>query len=85
MLEGEVKHLRTAQNMRMYDIRGLTASPRCSRSRNEIELDEADGTTRIIHRSESCALDIQARDGAAPARRRLRRATRSAAASTAAR
>ena len=36
----------------LYDIRGFDRVAQVQRSRNEIELDEADGTTRIIHRSE---------------------------------
>ena len=36
----------------MYDIRGFDRVAQIQRSRNEIELDDAGGTTRIIHRSE---------------------------------
>jgi SAM-dependent methyltransferase len=51
-LEGTIRHPRTGQTMRMYDIRSFDRVAQVQRSRNEVELDEADGTTRIIHRSE---------------------------------
>jgi SAM-dependent methyltransferase len=52
VLEGETRHPRTGEIMRMYDTRGFDRVAQVQRSRNEIELDAADGTTRIIHRSE---------------------------------
>jgi SAM-dependent methyltransferase len=52
VLEGEIKHRRTGETMRMYDTRGFDRVAQVQRSRNEIEVDEADGATRIIHRSE---------------------------------
>lgn len=51
-LEGETKHPQTGQTMRFYDTRGFDRVAQIQHSRNEIEVDEADGTTRIIHRSE---------------------------------
>jgi hypothetical protein len=51
-LEGETKHPRTGQTMRCYDIRSFDRVAQVQRSRMEVELDEDDGTTRIIHRSE---------------------------------
>src|SRR5262249_20627402 len=51
-LEGETKHPGTGQTLRVYDIRGFDRVAQVQRSRTEVELDEADGTTRIIHRSE---------------------------------
>jgi SAM-dependent methyltransferase len=51
-LEGETKHPRTGQTIRCYDIRSFDRVAQLQRSRNEVELDEADGTTRIIQRSE---------------------------------
>jgi SAM-dependent methyltransferase len=51
-LEGEIKHPRTGQTLRAYDIRGFDRVAQVQHSRNEVELDEADGTTHIIHRSE---------------------------------
>ena len=51
-LEGETKHPRTGQTIRCYDTRSFDRVAQLQRSRNEVELDEADGTTRIIHRSE---------------------------------
>jgi hypothetical protein len=38
--------------MRCYDIRSFDRVAQVQRSRMEVELDEDDGTTRIIHRSE---------------------------------
>jgi SAM-dependent methyltransferase len=52
VLEGEIKHPHSGQTLRMYDTRGFDRVAQIQRSRNEIEQDEADGTTRIIHRSE---------------------------------
>jgi SAM-dependent methyltransferase len=52
VLEGEFPHPHTGQTVRMYDTRGFDRVAQVQRSRNEIELDEVDGTTRIIHRSE---------------------------------
>ena len=52
MLEGETKHPRTGQTMRCYDTRSFDRVAQVQRSRYEVELDDADGTTRIIHRSE---------------------------------
>jgi SAM-dependent methyltransferase len=51
-LEAEIKHPRTGQTIRCYDTRSFDRVAQLQRSRNEVELDEADGTTRIIHRSE---------------------------------
>ncbi|MCI0459122.1 MAG: hypothetical protein L0Z62_19370 [Gemmataceae bacterium] len=51
-LEGQTKHPRTGQTLRGYDIRSFDRVAQVQRSRNEVEPDEADGTTRIIHRSE---------------------------------
>ena len=52
VLERETIHPRTGQRMRMYDTRSFDRVAQVQRSRNEIEVDEADGTTRVIHRSE---------------------------------
>ena len=38
--------------MRFYDTRGFDRVAQIQHSRNEVELDEADGTTKIIDRSE---------------------------------
>lgn len=51
-LEGEVKDPRTGQTLRCYDTRHFDRVAQVQRSRNEIESVEADGTTRVIHRSE---------------------------------
>jgi hypothetical protein len=51
-LEGETKHPRTGQTVRCYDTRSFDRVAQLQRSRNEIEMDDHDGTTRIIHRSE---------------------------------
>jgi SAM-dependent methyltransferase len=51
-LEGETKHPLTGQTMRFYDTRGFDRVAQVQHSRNEVELDEADGKTKIIHRSE---------------------------------
>ena len=51
-LEGELKDPRTGKTMRCYDTRTFDRVAQIQRSRNEVELDEPDGTTRIIHRSE---------------------------------
>src|SRR5262249_13400943 len=51
-LEGQTKHPRPGQMMRMSDIRSFDRVAQVQHSRNEIELDEDDGTPRIIHRSE---------------------------------
>jgi len=51
-LEGEFKDPRTGGTMRGYDTRSFDRVAQIQRSRNEVELDEPDGTTRIIHRSE---------------------------------
>ncbi len=51
-LEAEIKHPHTGQTMRAYDTRGFDRVAQLQRSRNEVELDEPDGTTRIVHRSE---------------------------------
>lgn len=50
--EGEVTDPRTGQTLRCYDTRGFDRVTQVQRSRNEVELVEAGGTTRIIHRSE---------------------------------
>lgn len=50
--EAQSKHPRTGQMLRCYDTRSFDRVAQLQRSRNEVELDEADGTTRIIHRSE---------------------------------
>ena len=50
--EGETKHPTTGQAMRFYDTRGFDRVAQIQHSRNEVEQDEPDGTTRIIHRSE---------------------------------
>jgi hypothetical protein len=51
-LEVETKHPRTGKTIRCYDTRSFDRVAQLQRSRNEVELDEADGTTHIIHRSE---------------------------------
>ncbi len=51
-LELEVRHPRTGQTLRCYDTRSFDRVAQVQRSRNEIEQDEPDGTTRIIHCSE---------------------------------
>jgi hypothetical protein len=51
-LELETKHPRTGQTIRCFDTRSFDRVAQLQRSRNEVELDEADGTTKIIHRSE---------------------------------
>jgi SAM-dependent methyltransferase len=51
-LEAEVKDARTGETMRCYDTRSFDRVAQIQRSRNEVELDEPDGTTRIIHRCE---------------------------------
>jgi SAM-dependent methyltransferase len=51
-LEGETEDPRTGQTLRCYDIRGFDRVAQVQRSRYEVERVEADGTTRIIHRSE---------------------------------
>ncbi len=51
-LEGETKHPRTGQTMRAYDTRSFDRVAQLQRSLYEVELDEPDGTTGIIHRSE---------------------------------
>lgn len=51
VLEGEFVHPRTGQKMRAYDTRHFDRVAQIQHSRNEVELDEPDGT-RIIHRSE---------------------------------
>jgi SAM-dependent methyltransferase len=51
-LEGQTKHPLTGQTIRFYDTRNFDRVAQIQRSRNEVELDEPDGTTRIIHRSE---------------------------------
>jgi hypothetical protein len=51
-LEGETKHPSTGQKLRDYNIRSFDRVAQVQRSRNEVELDEADGTTRVIHCSE---------------------------------
>jgi SAM-dependent methyltransferase len=51
-LEGETNHPRTRQALRCYDTRSFDRVAQVQRSRNEVELDEPDGTTRIIQRSE---------------------------------
>lgn len=51
-LEGEMTHPRTGQKLRFYDTRGFDRVKQIQHSRNEVELDEADGTTRVIHKSE---------------------------------
>lgn len=51
-LEGEVKDPRTGQMLRCYDARHFDRVAQVQRSRNEIESVAADGTTRVIHRSE---------------------------------
>ncbi len=50
--EGEVTDPRTGRTLRCYDTRSFDRVAQVQRSRNEIEQVEADGTTRIIHRSE---------------------------------
>jgi SAM-dependent methyltransferase len=51
-LEVATRHARTGQALRAYDVRSFDRVAQVQRSRYEVELDEADGTTRIIHRSE---------------------------------
>jgi SAM-dependent methyltransferase len=51
-LELETKHPRSGQTLRFYDTRAFDRVAQIQRSRYEVELDETDGTTRIIHRSE---------------------------------
>jgi SAM-dependent methyltransferase len=51
-LEVQTKHPRTGQTLRCYDTRSFDRVAQVQRSQNEVVLDEADGTTRIIHRSE---------------------------------
>ena len=52
--------------LRDDDIRSFDRAAQWQCSRNEVELDGADGTTRIIHRSEFLVrVDVQGRDGAA--------------------
>ena len=51
-LEGETKHPRTGQTIRCYDTRSFDRVAQIQRSINEVEVNEPDGTTRIIHRSE---------------------------------
>jgi SAM-dependent methyltransferase len=50
--EGEATDPRTGQTLRCYDTRSFDRVTQVQRSRNEVELVEAGGTTRIIHRSE---------------------------------
>jgi hypothetical protein len=52
VLEGEITDPKTGRPLRMYDTRTLNRVEQTQRSVNEVELVEADGTTRIIHRSE---------------------------------
>ena len=51
-LEGEFNDPGTGKTMRCYDTRSFDRVAQIQRSRNEVELDEPDGTTRIIHCSE---------------------------------
>jgi hypothetical protein len=51
-LEIETRHPHTGQMLRCYDTRSFDRVAQVQRSRNEVELDEADGTTRVIQRSE---------------------------------
>jgi SAM-dependent methyltransferase len=51
-LEVETRHPRTGQALRCYDTRGFDRVAQVQRSINEVELDEPDGRTRVIHRSE---------------------------------
>lgn len=51
-LECETKHPRTGQTLRAYDTRSFDRVAQVQRSRNEIELIEADGTPRVVHLSE---------------------------------
>jgi SAM-dependent methyltransferase len=51
-LEGETKHPRTGQALVVYDIRSFGRVTELQHSRNEVAMDEADGTTRIIQRSD---------------------------------
>src|SRR5947209_9169629 len=52
VLEGEVQDPRTGRTLRMYDTRTFDRVEQTQRSINEIEEVGADGTIRIIHRSE---------------------------------
>lgn len=52
VLEAEVKHPDTGRTLRLFDIRNFDRVAQVQHSRNEVELDDADGAPRIIHRSE---------------------------------
>jgi SAM-dependent methyltransferase len=51
-LEGETRHPRTGQLLRMYDTRHFDRVEQTQRSINEIEAVGADGGVTVIHRSE---------------------------------
>jgi SAM-dependent methyltransferase len=52
VLETEVRHPVTGKMLRGYDTRGFDRVAQVQRSQFEIEQEEPDGTTSIIHRSE---------------------------------